>query len=83
MARVRRLFFSFSNPDFNFKSLRGNVVLRWEYAPGSVLYLVWTQNRSDDVLEDGEFHFRSSVNRLLTAPGDNIVMAKMTYYFAR
>jgi hypothetical protein len=75
--------FSFSNPDFNFKSLRGNVVLRWEYAPGSVLYLVWTQNRSDDVLEDGEFHFRSSVNRLLTAPGDNIVMAKMTYYFAR
>ena len=75
--------FSFSNPDFNFKSLRGNVVLRWEYMPGSVFYLVWTQNRSDDVLEDGEFHFRSSVNRLLTAPGDNIVMAKLTYYLAR
>jgi hypothetical protein len=75
--------FSFSNPDFNLKSLRGNVVLRWEYAPGSVLYLVWTQNRSDDMLDDGEFHFRNSMNRLLTAPGDNIVMAKLTYHLAR
>src|SRR5439155_24423077 len=32
------------NPDFNFKSLRGNAVLRWEYLPGSTLYFVWTQS---------------------------------------
>ncbi len=39
--------FTFGNPDFNYKSLRGTVVLRWEYRPGSLLYFVWTQNRAD------------------------------------
>jgi hypothetical protein len=38
---------SFDNPDFSIKSLRGNAVLRWEYLPGSTLYFVWTQSRSD------------------------------------
>ena len=38
--------YSFGNPDFNMKSLRGTVVLRWEYRPGSLLYFVWTQNRA-------------------------------------
>jgi hypothetical protein len=38
--------FTFGTPDFNYKSLRGTVVLRWEYRPGSTLYAVWTQNRA-------------------------------------
>lgn len=38
---------TFSNPNFNSKSLRGNAVLRWEYLPGSAAYFVWTQNRND------------------------------------
>ena len=68
------------NPDFNFKSLRGNAVLRWEYSPGSTLYFVWTQRRSD--FEDiGEFHFRNSMDRLLNAKADNIFMVKITYWF--
>ena len=36
---------SFRNPDFNFKQFRSNMVLRWEYLPGSVLFLVWSQGR--------------------------------------
>jgi len=68
------------NPDFNFKSLRGNAVLRWEYSPGSTLYFVWTQRRSD-FEEIGEFRFRRSIDRLLNAKGDNIFMVKMTYWF--
>ena len=39
--------FSFENPDFNFKSLRLNTVLRWEWRPGSALYAVWTQAREN------------------------------------
>ena len=39
--------FALSDPSFNIKSLRGNAVLRWEYRPGSVLYFVWTQERTD------------------------------------
>ncbi len=68
------------NPDFNFTSLRGNAVLRWEYRPGSTVYLVWTQNRSD-YLNDGQFQFRRSFNRLVSAKADNIFMLKFTYWF--
>ena len=68
------------NPDFNFKSLRGNAVLRWEYFPGSVIYLVWTQTRSD-FEDDGRFQFNRSVRRLWDIQPDNIFMLKFTYWF--
>lgn len=73
--------FSFANPDFNFTSLRGNAVLRWEYRPGSTLYLVWTQNRSD-YENDGEFNFNRSLNKLVSAKADNILMLKFTYWWS-
>ena len=37
--------FTLKNSDFNIRSFRSNVVLRWEWRPGSILYLVWQQNR--------------------------------------
>jgi len=72
--------FSFGKPDFNFKSLRGNAVLRWEYMPGSTLYFVWTQSRSaaDD---NGGFRFGSSMGSMLRAPAENIFMIKATYWW--
>ncbi|MEX2089598.1 MAG: DUF5916 domain-containing protein [Bacteroidota bacterium] len=72
---------SIGNPDFNFKSLRGNAVLRWEYRPGSTLYLVWTQSRSD-FENTGEFRFNSSMSRLWEAKPDNILMLKFTYWWS-
>jgi len=71
--------FSFENPDFNYKSLRGNAVLRWEYRPGSVLYFVWTQSRSESE-EIGDFRFQQSMDRLLSLQSDNIFMIKLTYW---
>ena len=68
-----------SNPNFNFVSLRGNAVLRWEYMPGSTLFLVWTQSRSDDVV-DGTFTLNGSFNRLVNSKPDNIFMLKLTYW---
>ena len=73
--------FSFDNPDFNYKSLRGNAVLRWEYKPGSTLYLVWTQSRWDDVYEE-RFSFRRSTEQLLHAKADNIFMLKASYWWS-
>jgi hypothetical protein len=67
------------DPSFNFKSLRGNAVLRWEYRPGSVLYLVWTQERTDfEPL--GELRFGPSTRRLLDAAANDVFMVKATYY---
>jgi len=70
--------FSFGNPDFNFKSLRGTIVLRWEYLPGSILYFVWTQNRAD-YANPGDFNFRRDMGDLFTAPGDNIFLIKISF----
>ncbi|HET7297039.1 MAG TPA: DUF5916 domain-containing protein, partial [Gemmatimonadales bacterium] len=71
---------TFSDPDFNFVSLRGNAVLRWEYRPGSTIFLVWTQSRSDNV-NIGDFQFGPSVSRMLGARADNIFLVKFTYWW--
>jgi hypothetical protein len=75
--------FNVGTPDFNFKSLRGNVVLRWEFRPGSTAYAVWTQSRSREDEGVGEFAFRRSVSRLFDARGDNIFLVKVAYTWNR
>jgi hypothetical protein len=72
--------FSFYNPDFNYKSLRGTVVLRWEYRPGSTFYAVWTQNRAD-YANPGDFSLGRDLKALFSAEGDNIFMIKFTHRF--
>jgi hypothetical protein len=72
--------FTFDNPDFNIRSLRGNAVLRWEYLPGSVLYLVWTQTRSD-YESIGDFQLIKSFSGLTDIHPDNIFALKFTYWF--
>ncbi|MDH5714950.1 MAG: carbohydrate binding family 9 domain-containing protein [Candidatus Aminicenantes bacterium] len=70
--------FSFHNPDFNLKSLRGTAVLRWEYLPGSTLYFVWTQNRAG-YANPGDFNFSRDIGDVFSAPGDNIFLIKISY----
>lgn len=72
--------FFFADPDFNFKSLRGTVVFRWEYRPGSAFFLVWTQNRQD-FANPGDLDFGRDLGDLIAARGDNIFMLKATYRF--
>ena len=74
--------FVIPNPDFNFTSLRANTVYRWEFKPGSTLYVVWTQQREDET-SDGRFAFNQDISRMMRAPGDNVFMVKMSYWFGR
>ena len=69
-----------NNPDFNVTSLRGNAVFRWEYRPGSTLFLVWTRERSD-YLPTGQFHFENDFRRMISADPNYVFLAKLTYYF--
>lgn len=71
--------FTLSNPDFNYKSLRANAVLRWEYLPGSTLYFVWT-NEKVDYVNNGEFSFGSDLRTLLNVQPDNVFSIKITYW---
>lgn len=71
---------SLPNPDFNLKSLRGTVVLRWEYRPGSTIYAVWTTNRAD-TSNPGDFRLGRDWGDLWQGRGDNIFLFKFSYRF--
>ena len=58
---------AFVSADFNEAILNANVLLRWEYIPGSTLYLVWTQGRFGDSGDYGE-RVRPEVPRHVRAP---------------
>jgi hypothetical protein len=71
--------FTFSNPDFSFRSLRGNAVVRWEYRPGSTLFLVWTQQRSgSDAF--GDFDIGRERRNLFGDRPENVFLVKMNYW---
>jgi hypothetical protein len=73
--------FQLADRDFNFKSLKVNLVLRWEYGPGSTFYFVWTQDRAN--FEDpGSFDLGRDTRSLLDAPGQDIFMVKVSKYFS-
>jgi hypothetical protein len=65
--------------DFKFVSLRGNAVLRWEYLPGSVIYFVWTQTRSESYTNP-EFQLNKVITNLTDLRPDNIFLIKVTYW---
>ena len=71
--------FELGNPDFNLRSLRGSAVLRWQYRPGSALYFVWQQQRSDAALI-GDFGFTRDYGALFRAPAENVFVVKLTYW---
>jgi hypothetical protein len=71
--------FTFADPDFNFRSLRGNAVLRWEFRPGSTLYLVWTHARSS-VGPLGTLDLGHDLDALFAAPADNVFLVKLSYW---
>ena len=71
--------FTISNRDFNRTSLRGTGVLRWEWRPGSTLFLVWQQNRSNWE-EYGDFDFGRDAEGVFEGEAHNVFMIKATYW---
>ncbi len=71
--------FSFAEPDFRVLSLRTNTVLRWEFLPGSTLFLVWQQNREDRA-RDSALDYLTGFRDAFTAGGTNVVAVKVAYW---
>jgi len=75
------------NRDFHNRSLKSNLVLRWEFQPGSMLYVVWSQSRSaaleDVTAEDLEFRPFSRLGSSLSDAGDNLFLVKVNYWYGR
>lgn len=73
--------------DFNVRSWRSNLVLRWEYRPGSTLYVVWQQNRQGEVADGNLVSFGSLLDPFAGRVGrfrydDPRVSHGMTNFFA-
>ena len=73
--------YSFTNPDFSFRQFRSNLVARWEWKPGSSLYVVWSQGRTgtEPTWEDS---FHTNWRSLWTARPDNVFLVKLSYWFS-
>ena len=71
----------FTQPDFNNLSFNSNVVLRWEYLPGSTVYLVWSQARHGN---RGTYQssFGDSFNNTFALPADNVLLLKVSYWLS-
>ena len=82
--------FTVSDRSFNFRSLLGNAVLRWEWSPGSTLFLVWQQSRAVRVrasefdetgaLDVGLFDLGYDARELFGLPSDDIFLLKVNYW---
>jgi hypothetical protein len=74
--------FTFGNPDFNVRSLRGNAVLRWEYRPGSTLFFVWQQERAGSN-GYGDFDLGRDVGNIFDQHPNNVFVIKASYWIGR
>jgi hypothetical protein len=74
--------FTFDDPDFTERSLRGNAVVRWEYRPGSTLFVVWQQRRSAS-LREARLGLNDDFGRLFRDPAENVLLVKLTYWLSR
>jgi hypothetical protein len=70
----------FTNPDFNFGQFRSNWVLRWEYNPGSILYLVWTHDQTNQLLTS-QMSQSENFSNLFGALSRNVFMVKINFWF--
>lgn len=70
---------TFDDQDFNIRSLRLNAVLRWEYRPGSTLFLVWQQNRFQR-LDTSRFELGDDLNALFSVHPENMFILKVNYW---
>jgi hypothetical protein len=73
--------YTLPNPDFAVRQFRSNLVLRWEYKPGSALYVVWQQGRNGREPHWND-SFHQNWNALWRTPADNVFLVKLSYWFS-
>lgn len=71
--------YSFGKPDFNFGQFRSNMVIRWEYIPGSTMFLVWSQERNGEFFDTHPEHDQYSFS--FREKGHHVFLLKFTYRF--
>lgn len=73
--------YSIANPNFSFRQFRSNLVLKWEYRPGSEIYLVWSSDKTGFVDNAGT-NLGHSLHQLWNIVPTNIFLFKINYWFS-
>lgn len=76
--------YKFSRPDFNFVQFRSNLVMRWEYRPGSELFFVWSDSNTANAYDDFYSNpFNSLMQHAFSGNSRNSFLVKFTYRFVK
>jgi hypothetical protein len=78
--RYRPFPLSTDDASFNVKELHASAVVRWEYRPGSTMFIVWTQGREQDDRNPGSFKPARDFRDLFGARPDNTFLVKASYW---
>jgi hypothetical protein len=62
--------------------VRSNAALRWQYRPGSALFLVWSQERTHDGEATG-FEPAPQARALFRREGTNVFLIKVSHWLGR
>ena len=73
--------YSFANPDFSFRQFRSNLVARWEWKPGSSVYVVWSQGRTSEEPSWVDA-FPANWRALWSMQPDDVFLVKLSYWFS-
>jgi hypothetical protein len=68
------------NKDYNYSALNSTLLIRWEYNPGSTIYLVWTRSRSQSDDRVNDLDFSRDFDRFFSAGSENIFLIKASYW---
>jgi hypothetical protein len=68
---------------FNFKQFQSNLVFRWEYRPGSTLFVVWNEGRQGFLPAEGTADLGGDMRELFRLHPANTFLVKMSYWLNR
>ena len=74
--------YRFEPPDFDARELNSNLVIRWEYRPGSAIFLVWSQFREESSLVADGLGYGRQLDQLFSAPAHDVVLLKVSKWFS-
>ncbi len=72
--------YNIGSPNFHVREFLSNLVVRWEFNPGSAIYLVWSQHRTG-FLPDKSIQVFQDMNELFSEKGTNTFLVKFSYRF--
>jgi hypothetical protein len=74
--------YGFGRPDFDVREFNSTLVVRWEYRPGSQIFAVWSQARSDDALRAGALAAGRGIREVFQGPAHDVLLVKFSRWFS-